>query len=109
MILCVGRGKRRVPKQAGSRSPETTLCSPSGEACSNTGVGSGADVPTVLPVCLFFGLAETVALRLPVAGVAMSSYVLSALSYMAVIFVLDAAHAFASVHSSMPQDLRAVF
>lgn len=63
----------------------------------------------VLPVCLVFGLAETAALRLPVAGVDLSSYVLSALPYVAVILILVGTHALASVRSSMPMDLRAVF
>lgn len=63
----------------------------------------------VLPVCLIFGLAETAALRLPVAGLEMSSYLLSALPYIAVLAVLVATHAAASVRSAMPRDLRAVF
>ncbi len=63
----------------------------------------------VLPVCLVFGLAETASARLPAAGVEMSSYLLSALPYLAVLAVIVLTHAFAPVRAAMPADLRAVF
>lgn len=63
----------------------------------------------VLPVCLVFGLAETAALRLPAAGVEVSSYLLSALPYLAVLAVIILTHLIAPVRSTMPMDLRAVF
>ncbi len=63
----------------------------------------------VLPVCLVFGLAETAALRLPAAGVEVSSYALSSLPYVAVLAIIVLTHALAPVRAVMPMDLRAVF
>ena len=63
----------------------------------------------VLPVCIVFGLAETASSRLPASGVDMSSYVLSAFPYLAVLAVIVLSHPVAPVRSAMPANLRAVF
>lgn len=63
----------------------------------------------VLPVCFVFGLAQVAAVRLPAAGVEMSSYLFLALPYLAVLVVIVLTHALANVRSAMPADLRAVF
>lgn len=63
----------------------------------------------VLPVCLVFGLAQVAAVRLPAAGVELSSFLFLALPYLAVLIVIVLTHALANVRSAMPADLRAVF
>lgn len=63
----------------------------------------------VLPVCMVFGLAETAALRLPAAGIEVSSYFLSSLPYLAVLAVIVLSHVLSPVRAAMPMDLRAVF
>lgn len=63
----------------------------------------------VLPVCLLFGLAETASLRLPLMGVELSSYLLSALPYATVLVVLVADRVLSARTAAMPGDLKAVF